>query len=185
VEVGLVAGLIPLKAEERRPRLIRALSLHPRWQVVADQLDAAIQSHGRGGEARLREERVHLTLSRAGLTVGFNHYLTHGSEFDQHVAYALLGPDGEELLARDGKPRVIQVAVPGHLALDAAHPHFSIDDVRARGDVPNLVNEFLEAWSYRLAHPGFQSRTLEIDCGMVFRSTVPADWIIGFDTLTE
>jgi len=179
------AGLIPLKAEARRHRLIRALSPHPRWQGVADQLDAAIQSHGRGGAAGLREDQVHLTLSRSGLTNGFNHYLTHGAEFDQHVAYALLGPDGEELLARDGKPGVFQVAVPGPLALDAAHPYFGIDDVCARGGVPNLVNEFLEAWSYRLAHPGFQSRTLEIDCGMVFRSTVPAAWIIGFDTLAE
>lgn len=126
---------------------------------------------------------MHLTLSRAALTDGFNHYLTYGAEFDQRVAHALLGQDGKELLARDGTPRVIQAAVPGPLALDAAHPYFSIDNIRSRGDVPNLVNEFLEAWSYRLAHPGFQSRTLKIDCGMIFRSTVPATWIRGLDTL--
>jgi hypothetical protein len=178
-------GLIPLKAEARRDRLIRALSPHPRWHEVADHLDAAIQAHGRGNTAGRREGQVHLTLSRAGLTDSFNHYLTHGAEFDQRVAYALLGQDGKELLARDGKPTVIHFAVPGPLALDAAHLHFSIDDLRDRGDVPNLVNQFLEAWSFRLAHPGFQSRTLRIDCGMVFRSAIPAIWIIGFDTLAK
>jgi hypothetical protein len=94
------------------------------------------------------------------------------------VAYELLGSEGKELLAHDGEPRVIQVAVPGNLALNAAHPYFSIDDLRAKGDVPNLVSEFLEAWSYRLAYPGFQSRTLKVDCGMLFFSTIPADWIV-------
>ena len=178
-------GLMPLKAETRRIRLIRALSPHPRWHEVAAQLDTTIQSYGAGGAAGSREDQVHLTLSKTGLTNGFNHYLTHGAEFDQHVAEALLGQDGKKLLARDGKPTVIHIAVPGPLALDAAHPYFSIDDRRARGEVPNVVNEFLEAWSYWLAHPEFQSLNLEIDCGMVFRSTVPATWIIDFETLTE
>lgn len=178
-------GLIPLNAESRRHRLIRALSAHPTWNNVAGQLDATINDHGTGGAAGRREGQVHLTLSRAGLTGCFNHYLTHGSEFDQHVAYALLGENGKQLLACDGKPTVIQVAVPGSLALEAAHPHFGIDDMRAKGDVPNLVDQFLEVWSYRLAYPGFQSRTLKIDCGMVFRSIVPAAWIVAVDTLAE
>jgi hypothetical protein len=178
-------GLVPLKAESRRLRLIRALSQHPKWGGVADQLDVVIHAHGRGSAAGGREDQVYLTLSRAGLIKGFNHYLTHGSEFDQHVAHALLGLDGKKLLTRDGKPRVIRVAVPGLNALDAAHPYFGIDDLRARGDVPNLVNEFLEAWSFRLAYPGFQPRTQKFDCGMMFRLTIPATWIIGFDTLAK
>src|SRR6266446_1326226 len=105
-------GLIPLKAEERRARLIRALSLHPKWQDVTERLDTVLQAHGRGCSAGHREGQVHLALSRAGLTDGFNHYLTHGSEFDQHVAHALLGPEGVELLARYGEPRVFQFAIP-------------------------------------------------------------------------
>jgi hypothetical protein len=172
-------GLVPLRAETRRHRLTRALKPHPEWRKVADQLDAAIQSHGRGNCAGRREDQVHLTLSRAGLTNGFNHYLIYGAEFDQHVAHALLGPEGKELLARDGEPTVVQVAVPGDSALDAAHPYFTVEDVRASGEVPNLVNEFLKAWSYRLAHPRFQPRTLCVDCGMVFRCAVPAAWIVG------
>lgn len=170
-------GLIPLKAGARRQRLMRALSPHPRWNEVVGKLDVTINDHGPGGAAGRREGQVHLTLSAAGLLNRFNHYLTHGAEFDQRVAYTLLGPDGKQLLAHDGKATIIRVAVPGARALEAAHPHFSIDDLRARGDLPNLVSEFLEAWSFRLAHPEFQSRSLKIDCGLVFRETVPATWI--------
>ena len=47
------------------------------------------------------------------------------------------------------------------------------------------VSEFLEVLSHHLAHPGFQSRTLGIDCGMVFRAAVPAEWIVDVETLPE
>ena len=177
-------GLIPLKAETRRTRLIRALSPHPEWHVVQGRLDAIIQAHSHGAVLGVREGQVHLTLSKEGLTSDFNHYLRYGAEFDQHVADALLGPDAKQLLAQDGEPRVIQVAVPGAIALKAAHPYFGVDDLRKQGDVPNLVKEFLKAWTYRLAHPGFEPRTLQIDCGMMFHSPVPAAWIVMIDAWT-
>lgn len=178
-------GLIPLEAGARRFRLERALSRHSEWSAVAGRLEAVIQAHGQGSVAGRREDQVHLTLSRAGLTNGFNHYLTHGAEFDQHVAYALLGAEGNALLATDGEATIIRVAVPGPLALDAAHPYFSIDEMRVRGEVPNLVGDILTAWAYRLARPGFQSRTLKVDCGMVFRSAVSADWILDVERLPK
>lgn len=178
-------GLIPLKAEARRDRLVRALSRHPEWPAVEDRLESIVQAHGQGAKAGRREDQVHLTLSKAGLTDGFNHYLTHGAEFDQHVAYTLLGAEGEALLATDGEATVIRVAVPGRLALDAAHPYLNIDDMRTKGDVPNLVSDILKVWSYRLAHPDFQSRTLRTDCGMIFRSTVSADWIVDVERLSK
>jgi hypothetical protein len=84
-------GLIPLDADARHTRLIRALSPHPRWPEVAPRLDAAIQAHGQG-----RAGQVHLTLSRAGLTNAFNHYPKYGSDFDQQVALDLLGTEGKE-----------------------------------------------------------------------------------------
>lgn len=113
----------------------------------------------------------------------FNYYLIYGSEFDQHVAYELLGVEGKDLLAHAGEPRVVKLAVPGNVALDAAHPFFGIDDIRARGDTPNLVSEFITSWSFRLAHPGFQSQRLKIDCGLIFYQVVPADWIVSIDTI--
>jgi hypothetical protein len=178
-------GLIPLKAESRRVRLERALSSHPEWPKVKDQLGPAIQAHGLGGAAGSREGQVHLTLSRAGLKNGFPHYLMYGSEFDMHLAQKLLGPSGLELLASDGEPMVIQVSVPGSRALEAAHPIFSVDFMRTRGEIPNIINEILRAWSVRLAHPGFQSQSLKIDCGMRFQSTVPASWITSIDPLEK
>jgi hypothetical protein len=170
-------GLVALRATARRARLERALSRHPRWNKVAARLDEAIHSVGPGGAVGRREGQVHLTLSRAGLTNGFNHYLTHGAEFDWHVASILLGDEGRELLSTDGIPHVIQLAVPGESALTAAHPFFSVEDMRARGELPNIIKEFLAVWCFRLARPRYQSRTLKIDCGMIFNSTVPAEWI--------
>lgn len=176
-------GLIPLRADARRFRLTRALSPHPRWLQVAPELDRALTAYGEGCRGGCREDQVHLTLSRAGLTLGFNHYLTHGAEFDQRVAEELLGSEGEVLLRNDGVPTLVTVSVPGSAALAAAHPHFSIEDVRSNGSVPNLAREFLSAWSYRIAYPGFQAASLEVDCGMVFRAVVPAGWIVGVDTV--
>lgn len=125
-----------------------------------------------------------LTLSRNGLVGGFKHYLTHGAEFDQRVAQTLLGDDGLELLRKDGTARLIRVAVPGDIALDAAHPHFSIEQLLAKGDVPNLVDDILKVWSYSLSHPDYKCGTEKIDCGLVFYSPVSQAWIVDIETVS-
>jgi hypothetical protein len=176
-------GLIPLNAEARRDRLINILSSHSRWPEVADKLDVTIRDYGQGNRGGHREGQAHLTLSRTGLIKLFNHYLTHGSEFDQHVAGELLGTDGVDLLAGYGMSKVFQFAVPGDLALNAANRYFSVDDFRERGEVPNIVREFLTSWCYRLAVPDFQSASMKVDCGIVFIQTIPAAWITGIQTL--
>lgn len=183
VDAIRIDGLIPLEACARRTRLDRALSKHARWDEVENRLDETIRACGPGMRVGGRENQTHLTLSRSGLTGSFNHYLTYGAEFDQHVAKILLGREGMDLLACDGSPTLIRFAVPGACALAAAHPHFRIEDLRDRGDVPNIVSQFLMVWSYRLAHPGFQTRELRTDCGMVFSSAVPAAWIENVETL--
>ena len=185
-ELGSVRadGLRPLDYQSRKARLKRALSHHPRWPEVKSSLDQCLWEHGPGGKAGNREGQVHLTLSRQGLIGGFDQYLTHGSEFDQRVAHALLGCEGLGMLRQDGRARVIAFEVSGQRALAAAHPHFSIDDPRGRGDLPNLARELLRAWSYGLAHPDFDYGTLHVDCGLVFSSTVPSAWIVDIETLT-
>lgn len=176
-------GLVPLDSNARRARLVRALSPHPQWNQVAHRLDCALHKHGPGAKAGRREGQVHLTVSRSGLVNGFDHYLTHGSEFDQHVAHYLLGSEGKELLRRDGHARVLRLAVPGDLALDAANRFFTVDERLSRGEVPNLVCEFLTAWSYWLAHSDFDCATLKLDCGMVFDSILPPSWILDVEDL--
>jgi hypothetical protein len=180
-----INGLIPLKAENRRERLTRALSLHPEWHSVADRLEEAIQQIGPKNRNGKREGQVHLTLSKAGLTNGFNHYIKEGSEFDWHVAHRLFGEEGQRLISLDGKPKVVRVSVPGSIALEAAHPFFDVEYIKSNGEIPNIVKEFLMVWSYRLAHPTFQPHSLKVDCGLMFRSSVPAEWIVEIETLPE
>jgi len=187
VESIRARGLLPLTAESRRARLERALGSHPRWNQVQQSLADALQAHGQGERAGRRENQVHLTLSRCGLVNSFNHYLTHGSEFDQHVAQSLLGDEGYELLGRDGRPFLVHVRVPGAAAIAAAHPYFSLEDTISRNSAPNIIGEFLETWSFRIANPDFQPASLEIDCGMVFRSgsSVPGEWITEIEEISD
>ena len=174
-------GLLPLKARCRRHRLNRALSCHERWPDVASDLDETIRACGPEEREGRREGQVHLTLSRSGLINDFNHYLTYGSEFDQQVAHRLLGEEGKALLRHDGEPTVIKVAVLGTQALGAAHQIFSMSEILAQEGVPHLVKEFLESWIHKKAHPGFECRTLMVDCGLVFKSAVPASWIVSIE----
>lgn len=176
------SGLRPLAASQRSARLTRALSSHPNWPSVAPKLNQALQQFGPGKRSGGREGQVHLTLSRTGLSDGFNHYLKHGAEFDQHVAEHLLGQDGLALLAADGDPLILRIAVPGHKALEGAHVYFSVEEVLAQGEIPNLVREFLSVWSYRLAYPSYQSSSLRVDSGIRFDEIVPADWIVSVET---
>ena len=178
-------GLVPLNPPLRRARLERALSAHPRWPQVGIRLDSEIESYGARAAGGRRDGQAHLTLSRAGLTQSFNHYLTHGSEFDQSVARALLNDEGLALLAKDGDARVIEFAVPGAAALNAAHPYFSVEDLLGRGELPNIARDFIQVWSFRQARATYQCRDLTLDCGMIFRSTVPSEWILTIETLTD
>lgn len=170
-------GLVPLKAEARRARLERALSSHPRWPDIRSRLEQTLEMFGKQQFAGRREGQVHLTLSRSGLTNGFNHYLTYGAEFDQHVAQELLGDDGVALLANDGRITIVQVELSGDYAVQASHRYFSVEDMRSRGNVHNLVNEILKVWSFRLAHPDFDPRELKVDCGFVFNASIAPEWI--------
>jgi hypothetical protein len=178
-------GLLPLDGAQRRYRLVEALSLGSRWNEVCHKLDDTIRAFGPGGRNSVREGQVHLTLSRAGLTNSFDHYLSYGSEFDQNVVAELLGQSGLELLKRYGKRRLIVVSIPGEDALVASHPWSGIDHERERNGVPHLVRPVLEAWAHRLCHPGFQSRTMKADEGLVFRSVVPPAWITEIETLSD
>jgi hypothetical protein len=177
-------GLLPLTARNRRSRLERALSRSPRWHQVGSKLDSVMQSlSGERGEAGSREGQTHLTLSRAALAEGFNHYLKYGAEFDYHAAYRLLGQEGCDLLATDGAAILVTAAVPGAEALGGSNFHWSVEEMLRRGETPNMVKEFLAGWAFRLAHPSYQTRTLRLDCGIRFRHAVPAEWLVSIEQL--
>lgn len=179
----LATGLRPLKATDRAPRLTRALSSHPRWGEVAVQLPRVLEALGAGGRMGRREGQVHLTLSRNALVSGFTHYLAYGSEFDKHAAQMLLGHEGLELLSKDGSPALLKVEMPGSVALAASNRYFTPEQMWARGELPNLVREVLQAWSFRVAWPEFLPSSLETDCGIRVDAVVPADWIVGVESI--
>ena len=77
------------------------------------------------------------------------------------------------------------IGVPGGRALEGAHPYFGIETTRDREGVPNLVKEFLRSWACRLANPIYQSRSEQLDCGLIFRETVPKTWIMKIETLPD
>jgi hypothetical protein len=54
----------------------------------------------------------------------------------------------------------------------AACNHFVVP-----ADGPNPVRDILCVWSYWLARPDYRSESYELDCGMIFRETVPPSWI--------
>src|SRR5216684_1213206 len=143
-------GWLLYSRRTRRAALEKKSSTHSRWETVKDNLEPLLEKLSGKHEIGHREGQVHATLSRAGLLHGFNHYLTHGAEFDQHAAYRLMGDDGNELLAQYGRPVLITLAVPGDKALKAANPFREIG-----GDIPNVVREVIEVWSYWLAYPDF------------------------------
>jgi hypothetical protein len=135
-------GLRPLAASERQERLRRVPGAHPRWSEVEPSLDEALRLYGPANHNGRREGQVHLTVSRAGLMRGFSQYLIRGSEFDWHVAHHLLGSEGQALLARHGRPVLVECRVPGEEAFAACNRHGVISC-----QLPNLVSS---ARPYRL-----------------------------------
>ncbi len=164
-------GLQPLEAARRERRLAQILAGHPSWAVKQEGLPASLADHGPGMRAGRREGQVHLTLSRAALLRSFPHYLTHGSEFDQRVAHHLLGPEGVRLLSAYGDSVLFTVGVPGSTAIAAANPY-------GLNNPPELIRQVIQIWSWWLANPSWPGDRYAPDCGMLFRTQVPADWII-------
>lgn len=177
-EISIKAhGLRPLSAPQRQARLNRVISSHINQHQLKEKIDDILhkpENLRRFGE---RQGQVHLTLSLGGLSYGFNHYLEYGSEFDYHVIQSLLGKDGLELLRRDGESKVVTVNIPGRNALDAAHPYLTLTDLRSKGEVPNVVGEFLKAYAFRLVRKSYQPENSRLDCGLVFRDAVSPEWI--------
>jgi hypothetical protein len=175
-----VSGLLPLVAAQRTSRLERALSSHPRWLEVRDNLPKALELFGSRQWCGAREQQVHLTLSRAGLVSGFNHYLAQGSEFDWHVSEYLLGSEGQALIALDGAPYLVTASLPGKSAFAACNRFGTFAE-----DLPNLVRQLLHVWSYWLSDSAFDARQLKLDCGLVFSEAIPASRIKSIEPWSQ
>lgn len=179
IEIAAVQaeGLRPLRIEDRRARLVRALSKHDDWAAKAHRVEEALALHGKGERAGRREGQVHLTLSRAGLVRSFNHYLTHGAEVDQHLASHVLGDAGIDLLRQDGAPVVFRCLVPPEIAITACN--------RYTIGTPYPVPEMVPEWAYWLAKPERAIACIQADCGLVLQTQMPPEWIVGTERFLD
>lgn len=162
-------GLRPLVTEDRIAALTAWLGTHPRWPEFESRLPEAIAFVRRNSGTR--EGQVHLTLSRAGLLLRFNHYLVEGSEFDHHVANYLLGDEARDYHRHRGRAMLYRVRLSGREALAAANPHGEFQ-------VPNLIDEVVQglAWTMAMGHQN--AAQLEMDCGFILYEGLAPDRII-------
>ncbi|WP_141655855.1 hypothetical protein [Roseibaca calidilacus] len=179
-------GLRPLVATDREQRLREILARHPIWYSVKNRLREVIDDVGPKEKQGRRQGQVHFSLSRSGLVNGFDHYLTHGSEFDQHVVQRLFGDQsGLELLNSETVPVLVHVSFSGEQLIQGAHPHFSYSDVMGMGEIPGLARTFLNAWAYKAANPSFDIEKLQTDCCMMERVATPPERILNIEKLGD
>ncbi|MDP3340294.1 hypothetical protein [Frigidibacter sp.] len=177
-------GLRPLIARDRNDRLTEIFKSHKDWLVLKDSLHEITTIVGPQERDGRRENQVHFSLSRSGLIKGFNHYLTHGSEFDQNVASRLF-PDGSglKLLQSATAPYLVHVRMSGGDLVKGAHPHFSYQDVVDMGEVPGLGATFLNAWAFKKSKPNFDISKLRTDCCMMQEHPTPREKILRIEAL--
>jgi hypothetical protein len=172
-----IDGLRPLRLSERRAPLVAVFSQHPEWSSEKERLlDVQLHRFGPGwakAGAGCREDgAVNVCLSRAGLLLGCNHYLTHGAEIDQHIAEALF-PDGSglELLRCSRAAKLVKFTAPFAEAAEAANPHGFFSQY----ELPGLLRVFLSAWAYKTAEPGFSVAQERDGSALKFKGCIPPD----------
>lgn len=178
-------GLLPLDASARRDRLLSVLDQSTDCEEAKSRIDAVLRRFGQYNHAGTREGQVHLTLSKASLVSQFNHYLTHGSEFDQNVIRDLCGDRGRDLLRRFAEPRVVRVKLSGQMALKGAHPIYSLSSMIGSGETPNLVREFLQVWAYLHSKLDSVPTHFLADSGIYFSEPIKTQYIHDIETLSD
>lgn len=168
-------GLQPLTLAGRRSLLVRLFESHPDWPNVKDQLDDVLQRFGvagaRSGNGRREDGAIHVCLSRAGLTHGCNHYLTHGAEVDQHIATVLFDKESAKELLRHGRsPRIASFTAPFDEAAKAASPWGFRE-----GEMPSLLRSLFQVWAFSLSHLSFDVAKERDSAALRFPGPISAD----------
>lgn len=179
-------GLLPLVASDREQRLRKILERHPKWDSVQDGLLKVLEDVGPKEQQGRRQGQVHFSLSRSGLVNDFNHYLTHGSEFDQHVVKRLFhDQSGLDLLNSETVPVLIHASISGEELIMGAHPYFSYSEVMDWGQVPGLARTFLNTWSFKTAKQSFDIAELQTDCCLTQWAETPPERILKIEKLSD
>jgi hypothetical protein len=145
-------GLKPLRLLDRRSALVSAFSGHPKWRETEKKLDDALIAYGSGARAGVREDGcIHVCFSRLDLLRGCGHYLAHGAEVDQHIAWSLFNDkSGVRCLTKSRQPYLITFLASFNDAAHAANPYGFPSD-----GLPSLVGLLFDAWASQKADPRF------------------------------
>ena len=169
----------------RHERLTEIFSGHDDWNIFKECLVETLHDIGPRERQGRREHQVHFSLSRSSLVNGFDHYLTHGSEFDQHVARRLFHDDsGLRLLQAKTTPYFVHVRMSGKDLVKGAHPIFSYQDVVEQGEVPGVGATFLNTWAFKKSKPNFDIDTLRTDCCIMERRPTSSENILNVEELS-
>jgi hypothetical protein len=169
------AGLRPLTLAERKPLLTGLFEAHPEWPKVKHRLDDIIRGLGvdweRSGVGRREDGCIHVCLSRAGLTLGCNHYLNNGAEVDQHVASLLFDSErAREFLRANRTPWLISFTAPFEEAARAASPWGF-----RQHEMPSLLRSLLQVWAFSLSDSTFRVGSLRDGVALRFPGEISAD----------
>lgn len=177
-------GILPLVPGKRENRIIQIIKGNKTCSI--DQLKETIYQFGEGACNGERKGQVHLTFSKSGLINFFPEYLLYGSEFDRKIVCNLMGEEkGKGALKRYGCPKIIKVSITGEKALKAANFCFTIDEIRQRGDFPNMVKELLSVWTFRLIKKDFDPARCELDRGFIFKEKIPPEKILQISDVDD
>lgn len=162
-------GLRPLSIADRI-QWLRSTFEELREPLTEEVVAAAMGA----GHLQYRENQVHAAISRGEMFAGYD-YLFKGSEFDRRLLEYGGHPELVTALQSRGAPRLVKIVVPGNEALDAMHPFFPIDSVRAQDGYPNLVRELLQAWAWEFYRPG--EPRFRVDACLLFRKALPGAYV--------
>lgn len=162
-------GLHPLSIADRL-QWLRSTFEELREPLTEEVVAAAMGA----GQLQYRENQVHAAISRGEMFAGYD-YLFEGSEFDRRLLEYGGHPELVNVLRSRGEPRLVKLVIPGDEALEAMHPYFPIDHVRAQDGYPNLVRELLRAWAWEHYRPG--EPRFRVDACLMFREALPGAYV--------
>ncbi len=170
-EAGLMRrdGIRPLSIADRI-QWLRSTFEELRERLTEEVVAAAMGA----GQLQYRENQVHAAISRGEMFAGYD-YLFEGSEFDRRLLEYGGHPELVDVLRSRGAPRLVKLVIPGDEALEAMHPYFPIDHVRAQDGYPNLVRELLRAWAWEHYRPG--EPRFRVDACLMFRKALPGAYV--------
>ncbi|WP_374311723.1 hypothetical protein [Dongia sp.] len=171
-------GLVPTTIQDRVNRTKRVLQEHPDWNQLRLRFEPALHEFLNKHHQKVRAGQVHLTISRGGVTHGFNHYLVYGAEFDQRFIQLLTAQGRADIMKRGTTPYLLTFEMPGDVAVDRMIAYANKFAAIRNGEPFDLIRKLIGHWAWKQFFPEFSSGTQEEDLGLVFYEIVRPEWLV-------